>query len=53
MTAVPASRDHTDAPQRHGHAVFAYVLLVVAGLCVGALEGLVLGLVTGLIPFVC
>ena len=32
---------------------FAYVLVVAAGLSVGAIIGVVIGLATGLIPFHC
>ena len=32
---------------------FGYALLIAFGLCIGAVGGLVVALLTGLIPFVC
>lgn len=42
----------SELPQRIGR-VFGYMLVIGAGLMLGALLGMIVGLVTGLVPFDC
>lgn len=40
-------------PHARGSVTVGYVIVVIAGLCVGAIAGFIIALLSGLIPFSC